>query len=376
MGAPSDEARRRDPIRILFCCGPSYFTHLAAAIASLLASNQDEQLEIHLATSLPDLAQEARLARWVEGRGAKLKLHRFDWGATRWHTSFHITQEAYIRLFAPRFLDSTIGKALYLDADLLVLGNLRPLWEIDLTGFAVAASPDPYGQSRRQALGIGLDVPYVNSGVLLMNLDLWREHDLSGRLCAYVEEAGERLLFHDQDALNAVLAGQILPLDYRWNLQAKMLRRRARRRLPEAAAIARAVRAPAILHYTSARKPWLFVMATPAKSLYWRYLRQTPWAATRSPDLRWAKAPEFALNHLLDLAGLDYTWDRVRRATLPGRALDHLLSFLARLTGRAAATGRSSNDRAREGDASEPRGAAARQRPGAGPPDPNLELRS
>ncbi|HWF01439.1 MAG TPA: glycosyltransferase [Caulobacteraceae bacterium] len=159
---------------------------------------------------------------------------------------------------------------------------------------------------------------------------------LTGRLCAYVEAAGERLLFHDQDALNAVLAGQILPLDYRWNLQAKMLRRRARRTLPERAAVARAARAPAILHYTSARKPWLFVMPTPAKAFYWRYLRQTPWAATRAQDLRWGKAPEFALNHLLDVAGLDYTWDRVRRAALPGRALDRLLAFHCEVRPEAA----------------------------------------
>jgi lipopolysaccharide biosynthesis glycosyltransferase len=335
-----DEARRNDPIRILFCCDPSYFAPLAAAIASLLASNEGEQFEIHLATSKPDPPQEARLARWLEGRGARLQLHRFDWGATQWHTSFHITQDAYMRLFAPRFLDSTIGKALYLDADLLVLGDLRPLWEIDLAGFAVAATPDPYGQSRRLALGIGPDAPYVNSGVLLMNLDLWRQHDLTGRLCAYIEEAGEALLFHDQDALNVVLAGEILLVDYRWNLQAKMLRPRARRRLPEVAAITRAARAPAILHYTTVRKPWLFVMATPAKPLYWRYLRQTPWAATRPRDLRWAKAPEFALNHLLDLFGLDYTWDRVRRATLPGRALDHLLSFFSTFVRRSATTAR------------------------------------
>ncbi|MBV8681434.1 MAG: glycosyltransferase family 8 protein [Caulobacteraceae bacterium] len=354
MEARSDEAGPGDPIRTLFCCDPSYFAPLAAAIASLLESNSGEQLEIHLATSRPDPEQESRLAGWLEERGARFHLHRFDWGETRWHTSFHITQEAYIRLFAPRFLDATIGKALYLDADLLVLGSLRPLWEIDLSGFAVAAAPDPYGQARREALGIGLDVPYVNSGVLLMNLDLWRRHDLTGRLYAYVEAAGEALLFHDQDALNAVLAGQILPLDFQWNLQAKMLRRRERRRLPEAEAIERAARAPAILHYTSARKPWLFVMATPAKRLYWRYLRQSPWAATRPPDLRWVKTPEFALNHLLDLAGLDYTWDRVRRATLPGRVLDRLLALIARVARRTRSRRRDATSAASMEDSPEP----------------------
>jgi lipopolysaccharide biosynthesis glycosyltransferase len=329
------ENGERAPLRLLFCCDPGYFQPLAAALASLLASNTGRPLEIHLATGRADPAQEARLAGWLAGRpGVRFHLHRFDWGARRWHTSFHITQAAYLRLFAAEFLDPGIERILYLDADLLVLDDLGPLWETELGAYAAAAVPDPYGLGRREALGLAADAPYVNSGVLLMNLALWRREDLTRRLCGYVESMGDRLLFHDQDALNAVLAGRILPLDYRWNLQARMLRPRGRRATTDPGALARAARAPAILHYTSARKPWLFVMPTPGKALYWRHLQGSPWAGVRPADLRAHKLGEFAFNHLLDLAGVDYTWDRFRRATLAGRGLDRLLAAARTRLGR------------------------------------------
>lgn len=325
------------PIRVLFCCDPPYFAALAAALGSLLASNGHNQLEVHLATSRPDPAQEARLADWMATQGVPFQLHRFNWGGRRWPTAFHITQATYIRLFAPRFLSPSVDRVLYLDADLLVLDDLRPLWEIDLGDHAVAAAPDPYGQGRSEALGLAAATPYVNAGVLLMNLDVWRRERVTSQLCRCVEQRGAQLLFHDQDALNLVLAGRILPLDPRWNLQAKALRPRGRRGVADAAALARAASAPAVLHYTTARKPWLFVMPVPGKALYWRSLASTPWAGSQPHDRGWRHVPEFLFNHLVDLIGLDYTWDRFQRATLPGRALARLAQGAARLAERPRA---------------------------------------
>jgi lipopolysaccharide biosynthesis glycosyltransferase len=336
----SHAPRPSGAIHLLFCCDPGYFPYLATTLASLLESNRANPLVVHLALSRRDLAAEARLSAWFAAAGtATLEIHEFDWGDTLWHTSFHISQDAYIRLFAGRLLGPSLDKVLYLDADLLVLDDLRPLWETDISGHALAAVPDPYGADRRQALGLPEAATYVNSGVLLMNLVRWRRERLETRLSAYVGRMGEMLLFHDQDAINGVLHDEILVLDYRWNLQARMLRRPRKMTLPDRAAIARAARSPAVIHYTSARKPWLFVMATPAKALYRRYLRRTPWGGLRPPDQRISRVPEFLLNHLLYAMGSDYTWDRVRRATTVGRGIDRVAGRLAHPTFRTPAAG-------------------------------------
>ena len=60
-------------------------------------------------------------------------------------------------------------------------------------------------------------VAYVNSGVLLINVKHWREQNLAARVIGYAEQEGSRLRYHDQDAINGVLHGQILTLPFRWN---------------------------------------------------------------------------------------------------------------------------------------------------------------
>jgi lipopolysaccharide biosynthesis glycosyltransferase len=57
---------------------------------------------------------------------------------------------------------------------------------------------------------------YFNSGVLVMDLDLWRQLDISERCIKFCRDAGE-LNTADQDAANHVLQGNFLRLDPRWN---------------------------------------------------------------------------------------------------------------------------------------------------------------
>jgi lipopolysaccharide biosynthesis glycosyltransferase len=318
------------PIHVLFCCDPGYYQHLAVAAVSLLENNQAAVLDLHLITSRRDLEAETRLARSI-ARYANFSfhIHTFSSAATeRWHTSFHITGEAYTRLFAASVLDPAIDKILYLDADLVVIDDLAPLWETDVANHALAAAPDPYGAWRKQALGMPEAATYVNSGVMLLNLARWRRDGLTARLARYIESAGP-LLFHDQDAVNAVLHDAVRVLGYRWNLQARMLRGAARSRLSDGRAIAAAARAPAIVHYTSARKPWLFVMAVPAKLVYREYLKKTDWRDAPPVGRSWTRLLEYAFNHLAYHAGLEMTWDRMLRSTSVGRVIDRSLRLFA-----------------------------------------------
>lgn len=246
----------------------------------------------------------------------------------KWYTSYHIKGEAYIRLFAASILPLCVEKVLYLDVDLIVIDDLSDLWDTDLGNYALAAAPDPFGTSRRGPLGIPTDACYVNSGVLLLNLAKWRSDNLSARLANYIEREGSNLLFHDQDAINAVLHTMIKPLSYRWNYQAKMLRP-LHFTPADHAAIREAGKSPAIIHYTSARKPWLFVMAMPAKGLYHHYLSMTEWRSTPPIGRTWYSLPEFCTNHILYYAGIDYTWDRVLRSTTVGRIIDRLIRLVA-----------------------------------------------
>jgi lipopolysaccharide biosynthesis glycosyltransferase len=324
-------AAAKERISVLFCCDPDYYQHLSVALVSLLENNKSNLFDINLISSQKDSAAEKKLSTSTSRfENFNLQLYyRSIEDISRWHTSFHIKSETYLRLFATYILPRNLEKTLYLDADLVVIDDLSDLWKTDLGDYALAAAPDPFGASRRGPLGMPSDTCYVNAGVLLLNLAKWRSDNLSARLADYIEREGSNLLFHDQDAINAVLHRAIKPLSYRWNYQAKMLRPPRFNALADRAAIREAGRSPAIIHYTSARKPWLFVMAMPAKRLYRRYLRMTEWRSAPPIGRTWYSLPEFCTNHILYYAGIDYTWDRILRSTTVGRIVDRLIRLVS-----------------------------------------------
>ena len=331
---PGEHARAADrTITVLFCCDPGYYQHLAVALVSLFLNNTNNFLDVHLISSRQDSAMEAKLAGSLGGHD-NFRLQIYYWNNDqRLYTSYHITIETYTRLFAATILDKSIDKILYLDSDLIVVDDLMSLWRTDVRDHVLAAVPDPFGLWRREALGMPREGSYVNAGVLLLNLARWRSDDLTRRLADFIAREGDNLVFHDQDAINAILHAATKVLPYRWNLQARMLRPRRLTSLADHAAIARAARSPAIIHYTSARKPWLFVAATPGKRLYRDYLRLTAWRAAPAIGKSWSRLPEYLANHALDLLGSDYTWERVLRSTTVGRVIDRSARLLA--TGRA-----------------------------------------
>ena len=101
-----------------------------------------------------------------------------------------------------------LDRVLYLDADVVVVDDLRALYATDLGSNVVAAAPDLYRQYRLAAFGLSGSQPYVNAGVLLIDLARWRRESLTDRLVRFVERSGPQLELHDQDALNAVAAAQ------------------------------------------------------------------------------------------------------------------------------------------------------------------------
>jgi lipopolysaccharide biosynthesis glycosyltransferase len=302
-------AFRGELIQVLFCCNPAYYQHLSVTLVSMLENNTKSRFAVHLILSARDQTLEEKLWRSLRAyRNFSLAIHHFP--LTEYSHFFvdnHVTIDAYLRIFAADILDRKIEKILYLDCDLVVLGDLRDLWSTDVNGYALAAVPDPFGAGDRTFLGIPPGRPYVNTGVMLLNLMRWRTEHLSQQLVRFIEAHGSSLWYWDQDAINAVLHDSILALDYRWNVQAQMFKSKPKRFLDLGVAICEARRQPAIIHYSSAEKPWLFRAIVKKKLLYFDYLEKTDWRGTKPFGLAWYNLPEFYLDHLLARAGIDYT---------------------------------------------------------------------
>jgi lipopolysaccharide biosynthesis glycosyltransferase len=220
--------------------------------------------------------------------------------------SHHITHTAYLRLLAGRLLPDSIDKAIYLDSDLLVRGNLDELWQVPLDQQYALAVPDiacPFVDARLancnfakaspyfaalspianwRDLGLDPTAPYFNSGVMVLNIRRMREERLENRLFHVLRSNAKHIWCWDQYALNVVFASAWTPLPLRWNQGAHIFD------FPDESCsplgrqqFLDARDDPAIIHYTTEWKPWDFRNRHPARELFFKQLDQTVWRGWR-----------------------------------------------------------------------------------------------
>ena len=172
--------------------------------------------------------------------------------------SDYITAATFGRLFLGEALPSQVTRVLYLDSDVLVTGDLMPLWECRLGSNVIAAVPEATApvirgpKTYEHLLDPNLDPsqPYFNAGVLLVNLAEWRRRGVGEHAVQYLRRYSPPLM--DQDALNAGLAATWLPLDRIWNVTTFWFRTRTRQRRYR-----KLLEAARIVHFVGHRKPWL-----------------------------------------------------------------------------------------------------------------------
>lgn len=214
-------------------------------------------------------------------------------------------------------MPEAVSRMLYLDSDILVQGNLKELWQTDLQSHPVAAVEN-YSPTACQ--DIGLPRPeYFNSGVLLMDLTLWRQESLHCQVNDYARENAASLKFVDQCSLNAVLQGRWQRLAARWNQQSDVYKVMTRDYLgcgytPEE--LHEAFVNPGIVHFIGARKPWNRYCFHPYKRAYQQVLAQTPWAEIKPPD----DSLSIRLKHA---TALGKHWSNYRRKALIRKAFRH-----------------------------------------------------
>src|SRR5207248_1655172 len=111
------------------------------------------------------------------------------------------------------------------DADILALSDIRPLLDLDLRGFPVGAVRDLYNPLLRlgqglpgyDQLGIRGDREYFNSGVMKVDVTLFREMQIAERSKEFLLRFPQHVRFPDQCALNWAVADRSVRLPLTWN---------------------------------------------------------------------------------------------------------------------------------------------------------------
>lgn len=189
----------------------------------------------------------------------------------------HFTRTTLFRLGLETLAPSDCHRVLYLDSDMIVLGDIRALFETDLTGVPIGAITDSYVNPIEfsQRWNLPSDVPrYFNAGVLLIDLDLVRAERLFTTALNFVAKHDRDLEFNDQDALNWCCWGRWRLMPLSWNVQRDMVIPTLAARLPEESRFMN--RRPKLVHYTGPEKPWVHKGYHPWSWLYWPNIARTP----------------------------------------------------------------------------------------------------
>ena len=190
--------------------------------------------------------------------------------------------EAYNRLFMTMFLPEEIHKVIYLDCDMVVCENLHSLWEENIDEYAVGAvdeyavgAVDEYTVGKR--VGYDAKYGYFNSGMLLVNLDYWRNNNVTSLFVEYIKNNPQKLRFADQDVLNSIFYDNKKNLPIRYNLTTDMLRNDLQISSEYFAEIDAAYQNPTIIHFIMPDRPWFKNNKHPLRHYWEQYRDLTIW---------------------------------------------------------------------------------------------------
>lgn len=174
-----------------------------------------------------------------------------------------ITNGAYLRLQLHNFLPE-INKIIYCDVDVLFQDSLKEIWETDIgnhyfLGVKGAVNFDKYWNNNLVRYPYFNELKqgaYINSGVVVMNLEKIRQSDIDKQWASMVTK---KFFYLDQDIINLTCEDKISFIPLRYNVPAYLsdneLRNFVNTKLYSKDIVETAINHPAIIHYAG-EKPW------------------------------------------------------------------------------------------------------------------------
>jgi len=135
--------------------------------------------------------------------------------------------QIYYRLAAPLLLPEELDRILYLDVDTVIINPLRELYGMDFEGaYYIACTHTQRALSlfNQARLGVEEDVPYINTGVMVLNLPALRENLRMEDIREFANAKKKVFILPDQDILTGLYGSKVKLADtLRYNLSDRIL---------------------------------------------------------------------------------------------------------------------------------------------------------
>nr|MBC7613749.1 glycosyltransferase family 8 protein [Pseudopedobacter sp.] len=222
---------KKDIIHVAFASNNNYAVLLATLIKSIIYNHHtDENIVFYILNDKISQLNQDKINSLIS-KSPEVKI---QWNSAKEllpegmkfpvdNSAFPFT--AFLRLFAPYILDKDVKKLIYFDVDMVVLKDVSELWNIDLEGHTLAAVIDVGktadcswgGIPNYKELGIPGSAKYFNSGLMIIDVEKWKEDEIPEKVFRAMEDNINYVNFADQYGLNVVFAEKWLEIDPLWN---------------------------------------------------------------------------------------------------------------------------------------------------------------
>ena len=291
-------------INIVVASDENYVPHLETLLVSIGENNKNvDTLMIYIFDNGITIQSKNSIEK-VTQKYSNMQISYFEMGEKKileFMESNNLERDrslaAYARIFIPELIES--DRALYFDVDGIVLNSLTELYNQNLSGYAIAGVQDTNPISRHYKVGLKDNDIYINSGMILWNLDYCRKIHFTSLCKSFIQEYKGKVDAMDQGTINGVLAKKqlikLLSPQYNvftslYQLNSKMIKKIYG--LPfyySDTEIKYALVNPIFVHFTPnmTTRPWIEHCKHPLKDKYWNYRKMTDFYIRRLlPDNR------------------------------------------------------------------------------------------
>lgn len=282
LSAETEIKKEKPSVEIAFALDERFLFPFAVALQSLSQNYRSpEALVINVLACGTLAANSAPLEKsFSRDPRFRYKIHSVSsMDLSNLRTDYHFSPSNYARLLIPN-LPIEADHCVYFDCDIFFLGCISSLIEQARHVNVLAAAKDYLASFGHPGLylpdlsnfGIHGNDAHFNSGVLVINLGIWRKERLVEKCFGLARRHPELTSLCDQHLINVQLHGRIQELDPEWNYQMADYQRRS-------SAFSEVhdnpLRWPKVLHFTTALKPWAMGYDLPWIHLYRETAQET-----------------------------------------------------------------------------------------------------
>ena len=258
-------------IPIFYACDDKFLKYTIVSLTSMM-QNASKKRDYHvyiLHTNIPETSQARVLALQNENFAISFVnvTDYLDSISERLPLRHYYNKTTYFRFFIAEMFPES-DKAIYIDSDTIVQGNIARLYDTNIGSCYLGAAHeqamaqvDVFGTYCERVVGVSRK-DYFNAGVMLINCEQFRLHRVLDRFIHYLGVYNFAVT-QDEDYLNLICKNRVHHLDQRWNTE-----------LTDGLTYSYDIRKGYILHYIMVNKPWHYENCRLA-DIFWHYAAKT-----------------------------------------------------------------------------------------------------